>query len=102
MGRSLKRCGVSLLFVALAWVASALALQTDSANYPDCNPEFVLHLGNGRCSDVFNIAACGYDGGDCCECTCKDTGERARDGAITKDDEFGRVKSPLDSHQSIP
>ncbi|CAN0328463.1 unnamed protein product [Ectocarpus sp. 6 AP-2014] len=33
----------------------------------NCSLEF---LGNGFCDDENNNALCGYDGGDCCECTC--------------------------------
>ncbi|CAM9941937.1 unnamed protein product [Scytosiphon promiscuus] len=29
-------------------------------------------LGDGMCDHVFNTEACGYDGGDCCACTCQD------------------------------
>lgn len=28
-------------------------------------------LGDGFCEDALNIRACGYDGGDCCSSTCK-------------------------------
>ncbi|CAN0386080.1 unnamed protein product, partial [Ascophyllum nodosum] len=27
--------------------------------------------GNGNCDPESNYEACGWDGGDCCECTCK-------------------------------
>ncbi|CAM9941869.1 unnamed protein product [Scytosiphon promiscuus] len=30
------------------------------------------NLGDGVCDDANNNAACGYDGGDCCVCTCTD------------------------------
>ncbi|CAN0376865.1 unnamed protein product [Pylaiella littoralis] len=30
----------------------------------------VNDIGNGYCNQDNNIAECGYDGGDCCECTC--------------------------------
>ena len=29
-------------------------------------------IDNGNCDSVNNIEACGWDGGDCCECTCVD------------------------------
>ncbi|CAM9132154.1 unnamed protein product [Ectocarpus sp. 13 AM-2016] len=31
---------------------------------------YVRGLGDGWCDDENNNEACGYDGGDCCECTC--------------------------------
>ncbi|CAN0065887.1 unnamed protein product, partial [Ectocarpus fasciculatus] len=34
------------------------------------NCEWVSDIGNGNCDDGNNKAECGYDGGDCCECTC--------------------------------
>eukprot|EP00752_Nemacystus_decipiens_P011502 g10214.t1 len=33
----------------------------------ECSDDF---LGDGQCDDSNNMEACGYDGGDCCECTC--------------------------------
>ena len=29
------------------------------------------YLGDGKCHEITNTAACGYDGGDCCEATCE-------------------------------
>ncbi|CAM9548113.1 unnamed protein product, partial [Ectocarpus sp. 8 AP-2014] len=34
------------------------------------NCGYVLRMGDGYCDDENNHEACGYDGGDCCECTC--------------------------------
>ncbi|CAN0440595.1 unnamed protein product, partial [Pylaiella littoralis] len=34
------------------------------------NCGWVLGIGNGYCDQDNNKAECGYDGGDCCECTC--------------------------------
>ncbi|CAM9177738.1 unnamed protein product, partial [Ectocarpus fasciculatus] len=34
------------------------------------NCEWVIGIGNGNCEEGNNKAECGYDGGDCCECTC--------------------------------
>ncbi|CAN0436247.1 unnamed protein product [Pylaiella littoralis] len=31
-----------------------------------------VQVGNGYCDQSNNNAECGYDGGDCCECTCED------------------------------
>ncbi|CAM9523721.1 unnamed protein product [Scytosiphon promiscuus] len=36
--------------------------------YENCG--FVSGIGNGYCDQDNNIEECGYDGGDCCECTC--------------------------------
>ncbi|CAM9770248.1 unnamed protein product, partial [Ectocarpus sp. 13 AM-2016] len=33
----------------------------------NCN---ISRLGNGLCDQINNNEQCGYDGGDCCECTC--------------------------------
>ncbi|CAN0158392.1 unnamed protein product, partial [Ectocarpus sp. 6 AP-2014] len=35
------------------------------------NCGYVLGLGNGYCDENNNTEECGYDGGDCCECTCE-------------------------------
>jgi subtilisin family serine protease len=35
------------------------------------NPEFYDWLGDGVCDDIFNVASCGFDEGDCCESTCE-------------------------------
>lgn len=32
-----------------------------------------LYLGDGFCDAANNVEECGYDGGDCCACTCVDT-----------------------------
>ncbi|CAM9899020.1 unnamed protein product, partial [Ectocarpus fasciculatus] len=33
--------------------------------------EYPLDIRDGRCDRGNNNEACGYDGGDCCECTCE-------------------------------
>eukprot|EP00903_Cladosiphon_okamuranus_P014141 g13142.t1 len=40
-----------------------------SSGYPDC-PGYTSHIADGYCDDDLNIASCGWDGGDCCSCTC--------------------------------
>ncbi|CAN0426585.1 unnamed protein product, partial [Ectocarpus sp. 12 AP-2014] len=35
------------------------------------NCRYPLSVGNGWCDEGNNNEACGYDGGDCCECTCE-------------------------------
>ncbi len=39
------------------------------AEYHDCTGDWEL-IGDGICAAVNNNAACGYDGGDCCLCSC--------------------------------
>lgn len=38
--------------------------------YPECT-EDPDDVGDGYCDSAANVPECGYDGGDCCECTCK-------------------------------
>ncbi|CAM9608575.1 unnamed protein product, partial [Ectocarpus fasciculatus] len=35
------------------------------------NCGYVRYVGDGWCDDYNNNELCGYDGGDCCECTCE-------------------------------
>lgn len=44
----------------------------ESDCYPGCQGSIQL-IGNGDCDHANNNAACGFDGGDCCECTCEDS-----------------------------
>ncbi|CAM9616068.1 unnamed protein product [Ectocarpus sp. 8 AP-2014] len=48
-----------------------------AALYPDCEADMAL-VGDSLCDLDFNVAECGFDGGDCCECecTCVDTGDQ--------------------------
>ena len=40
-------------------------------DYPDCDSSNALsYIGDGYCSTYLNVAECGWDGGDCCACTC--------------------------------
>ena len=41
------------------------------AEYPDCTGD-VLLIGDGECDSANNMDSCGYDGGDCCSCSCTD------------------------------
>ena len=45
-----------------------------------CEVPHAAWLGDGACdadiSQCYNTAACGWDGGDCCEATCRDTATR--------------------------
>eukprot|EP00903_Cladosiphon_okamuranus_P021664 g19917.t2 len=40
-----------------------------SSQYPDC-PGYASHIRDGYCDSDLNVASCGWDGGDCCLCTC--------------------------------
>lgn len=42
---------------------------TSNADYGDCEEE-TSSIADGICDASVNTAACGFDGGDCCECTC--------------------------------
>ncbi|CAM9206350.1 unnamed protein product [Ectocarpus sp. 13 AM-2016] len=45
----------------------------------------VEHLGDGHCDASNNIEICGYDGGDCCECTCGNDSTDVLDGSGCSD-----------------
>lgn len=40
------------------------------AQFDGCTNGTVADVGNGRCDITNNIPSCGFDGGDCCPCTC--------------------------------
>eukprot|EP00752_Nemacystus_decipiens_P002518 g2363.t1 len=42
------------------------------AQYDSCNGS-VANIGDGRCDPALNTPYCGWDGGDCCHCTCSDS-----------------------------
>ncbi|CAN0225140.1 unnamed protein product, partial [Scytosiphon promiscuus] len=42
------------------------------ALYDDCIDGTVGEIGDGRCNSENNNPLCGFDGGDCCPCTCTD------------------------------
>lgn len=56
--------------LALRDVGSGVAA-AQSDDFPDCEGE-VDFIGDALCDFQLNVAACGYDGGDCCECSCQD------------------------------
>lgn len=43
----------------------------DASSYSDCEG-YPPNIRDGYCDEANNNAACGYDGGDCCACTCED------------------------------
>ena len=55
-----------------AVVALACRFDTGSAQFDSCTGGVVADIGNGRCDPELNVPTCGYDGGDCCPCTCVD------------------------------
>jgi len=53
--------------------AVACCFPGGAAQYEGClNGTAVADIGNGRCDAALNTPACGFDGGDCCPCTCAD------------------------------
>ncbi|CAN0168925.1 unnamed protein product [Ectocarpus sp. 12 AP-2014] len=47
-------------------------LHGGAAQYDTCTNGAIADIGNGRCDAELNVPSCGYDGGDCCSCTCVD------------------------------
>ena len=41
--------------------------------YENCIDGVVEYIGDGYCDGINNTPDCGYDGGDCCICTCADS-----------------------------
>ena len=41
--------------------------------YENCTDGVVEYIGDGECDGINNTPDCGYDGGDCCICTCVDS-----------------------------
>ncbi|CAM9509603.1 unnamed protein product [Ectocarpus fasciculatus] len=60
----------------ISFAASAFTifcvLGSGIAQYDNCTGGNVTDIGNGNCDAALNVASCGYDGGDCCSCTCND------------------------------
>lgn len=54
----------------------AIARLLPSTEHPDCYG-FIASMGTGRCTPANNNKECGFDGGDCCECTCTESGAHA-------------------------
>lgn len=51
--------------------ATPTASPTSPFTYSAC-AGYIAHIKDGFCNEANNNADCGYDGGDCCSCTCKD------------------------------
>ena len=52
-------------------------LQDAAAQYSGCTTGAVENIGNGQCDAALNVPSCGYDGGDCCPCTCVSSSEHS-------------------------
>lgn len=63
---------VRLRGVAHLAVVASLCFRRGAAQYDSCTFGTVADIGNGRCDAVNNVPSCGFDGGDCCACTCVD------------------------------
>eukprot|EP00752_Nemacystus_decipiens_P007555 g6749.t1 len=58
--------------VTLLWFFKSVAAQYDS-----CTTGVAANIGNGQCDEALNVPSCGYDGGDCCSCTCLSSDEHS-------------------------
>lgn len=64
-------------------VQASRPLPPPIAKYPRCQGE-ISTLGDGHCDIFQNNKACGFDGGDCCSCTCVDSADhKCGDGGYT-------------------
>eukprot|EP00903_Cladosiphon_okamuranus_P018661 g17175.t2 len=61
---------VSLVTIAFSLAAFGCCVLGGDSQYDDCINGTVADIGNGRCDKELNVPSCGYDGGDCCSCTC--------------------------------
>eukprot|EP00752_Nemacystus_decipiens_P013054 g11547.t1 len=52
-------------------------LRGAAAQYDRCTSGAIANIGNGRCDAALNVPSCGYDGGDCCPCTCVDSADHS-------------------------
>ena len=58
--------------IAALAVAISRSFHGGVAQYDSCINGTVTDIGNGRCDAALNVPSCGFDGGDCCPCTCFD------------------------------
>lgn len=59
----------------LLWAVLCAGVSATLDSDLNCDVASVVLMGDGRCDEAYNTQACGFDGGDCCECTCWDNGE---------------------------
>ncbi|CAM9801872.1 unnamed protein product, partial [Ectocarpus sp. 8 AP-2014] len=61
--------------LCLGLLGSALIMSPGSSGTSSTTCDsgyYAFFQANGYCDNALNNAECGYDGGDCCECTCVD------------------------------
>lgn len=66
-------CGAEIPYNCLDPNGACATPSPIAAVYPDCAAGSVSLIGDGSCDSSTNNADCGYDGGDCCPCTCVDS-----------------------------
>ena len=66
MGRRVGSTSTCFVLTFLSWFRGA------AARYDSCTTGTITDIGNGRCDAALNVPSCGFDGGDCCPCTCSD------------------------------
>lgn len=59
----------------LLWAVFCAGVPAALGGDLDCDVASVVPMGDGRCDEEYNTEGCGYDGGDCCACTCWDNGK---------------------------
>eukprot|EP00752_Nemacystus_decipiens_P009914 g8846.t1 len=64
---------VRLKTIAVLVAAFGRSLLGGDSQYDNCTKGTVADIGNGRCDTELNVPSCGYDGGDCCSCSCVDS-----------------------------
>ncbi|CAM9650623.1 unnamed protein product [Scytosiphon promiscuus] len=64
---AMLRKGAAATIAAILWYKHASATE-----YNECVNGTVEDIGDGRCDVQNNNSFCGFDGGDCCPCTCTD------------------------------
>lgn len=72
---TMVRCRViTASFVQLAFVLTVVAqFSSTQLSFPNCSG-LTSNIQNAWCEEYNNNADCGYDGGDCCSCSCQDEG----------------------------
>lgn len=64
----LRPCGIAGFVLFAIFFTENVAAQEESSCTLD--PAQFGGVGDGQCDGYLNTLECGYDGGDCCECTC--------------------------------
>ncbi len=59
-------CGMAVFAVGVSYSFHG----GTTVQYESCTNRTVADIVNGRCDAALNVASCGFDGGDCCPCTC--------------------------------